>query len=99
MFRPILSRTFFHATTTVLSTFCRCFSVKSLFLLPKKRSGGFAPLTPHWGPCPLDSCWGSAPDPVDLRLLGATALRPLRHTSPSLKLPPPLQSPWIRPCL
>src|SRR5277367_4505945 len=67
--------------------------------MPKNRSGGFAPLTPHRGLCPLDPCWGSAPDPVGLRRLRAAAPRPLRCTSPSLKVPP-LQSPWIspRPC-
>ena len=45
--------------------------------MPKKRSGGFDPLTPHRGHCPLDPYWGSAPDPVSLRRLGAAAPRPL----------------------
>src|SRR5277367_1860737 len=40
---------------------------------------GVAPLTPHRGLCPLDPCWGSAPDPVGLRRLGAAAPRPLRN--------------------
>ena len=32
--------------------------------MPKNRSGGFAPLFPHRGICPLDPCWGSAQTPL-----------------------------------
>jgi len=39
-----------------------CFKHKT-----SSASGGFAP-DHHWGLCPLDLRWGSAPDPVILEL-------------------------------
>src|SRR5277367_1041538 len=74
------------------SYFLKLFFSKLLLLIPKNCSGGFAPLTPHRGLCPLDPCWGSAPDPVGLRQLGAVAPKPLRapqHRPIKIFTPPP----------
>src|SRR5277367_2308224 len=58
----------------------------------KKSLGGLRPPTPHRGLCPLDPCWGSAPDPVGLRRLGSATPRPLRNppkTQPNKNNDPP----------